>query len=118
MADVEAHRALVLAFCKAFYDEKDYPRASAMLAPDFVNHHPGAGVGAAATVRSFRAAVGDRFPGFTLDVRRTLAEGDQVWTHSLVRLEPAGAATAEVVDMWRIAGGLIAEHWDVAGSPA
>jgi predicted SnoaL-like aldol condensation-catalyzing enzyme len=116
VSDPEAHRALVLAFCRAFYDEKDYPRASAMLAPDFVNHHPGAGVGPAATVRSFRAAVGDRFPGFTLDIRQTVTEGDRVWTHSLVRLEPDGAATAEVVDMWRIADGLIAEHRDVGSA--
>src|SRR5688500_12804025 len=109
-------RGLVLAFCRTFYNDKDYERAKTMLSPDLVNHHPSAAARPEATGRGFREQVGDRFPGFTLEVQHSVAEGDRVWTHSIVRLTPGGPPTASVVDMWRVADGLIVEHRDVAAS--
>ena len=41
-----------------------------------------------------------------------IAEGDFVWTHSLVTGLPGGKRVVSV-DIWRFESGAIAEHWDV-----
>jgi predicted SnoaL-like aldol condensation-catalyzing enzyme len=113
--DAEASRAskaLVTEFINAFYNDKDYDRARPLLTEDFANHHPGVGAGRDKTIDGFRGAVGDQFPEFTLTVRRIIAEGDQVWTHSVARVAP-DAPPMVVVDIWRIENGMLAEHWDV-----
>ncbi|WP_107657101.1 nuclear transport factor 2 family protein [Nocardia suismassiliense] len=105
-------KTLVSDFIRLFYNEKNFDRAAELLRPDFVNHHPGVGVGRQRTVDTFRKEVGDPFPEFTLTIRRMVAEDDHVWTHGLVQLEPDGPVVI-VVDIWRIEDGLLAEKWDV-----
>ncbi|SDD11986.1 nuclear transport factor 2 family protein [Actinokineospora iranica] len=109
---LSANKRLVADFCAAFYDAKDFDRAVTFLAEGFHNHHRGAGVGPMRTVDSFREQVADRFPEFSLEIRKAVAEGDFVWTYSLIRLA-AGAPSAVSVDIWRIAEGRIVEKWDV-----
>jgi predicted SnoaL-like aldol condensation-catalyzing enzyme len=112
---VAANRKLVTEFIQAFYNDKDFDHAKSLLTEDFVNHHPGVGVGRERTVSTFRQFGAEPYPDFHLTVRRMVAEGDYVWTHSLVKASPE-APDVVVVDIWRIAGGLLAEHWDV-GQP-
>ncbi|WP_051765697.1 nuclear transport factor 2 family protein [Saccharothrix syringae] len=107
-----ANKELVADFCETFYNAKDFARAATLLADDFHNHHHGAGIGPARTVDSFREQVSDRFPGFSLEIRRAVAEGDLVWTYGLVRFDE-GAPVAATVDIWRVADGKLAEKWDV-----
>lgn len=107
-----AHKDLILDFCRTFYNSKDFDRARTMLADGFINHHPGVGTGRDSTINGFREQIVDHFPEFTLEIRRIIAEDDFVWTQGLVRLTP-DRPTAISVDIWRIADGLLAEHWDV-----
>jgi predicted SnoaL-like aldol condensation-catalyzing enzyme len=107
-----APRELVLAFIEAFYNEKDFERAAGMLAEDFANHHPGVGVGRQRTVETFSRWVAEPLPDLSLTVRRVIAEGELVVTHSHLVPTP-GATGAAVVDIWRVAGGRLAEKWDV-----
>jgi predicted SnoaL-like aldol condensation-catalyzing enzyme len=109
------HKDLVRDFYQAFYNSKDFARARTMLAEDFINHHPGVGIGRDNTIRGFQEQVVDHFPEFSLEIRRIVAEDDLVWTHGLIRLT-ADKPAAISVDIWRIADGLLAEHWDV-GQP-
>ncbi len=109
----KANKELVLEFIRAFYNDKDFDRAEELLTEDFANHHPGVGVGRDRTISTFREQAAEPFPAFSLTVRRIVAEGDYVWTHSLVRVMPE-AAGAVVVDIWRVRDGLLAEKWDVA----
>nr|BFE86772.1 hypothetical protein GCM10020093_093730 [Planobispora longispora] len=111
-ADLASNKALVEEFCQVFYNDKDFERARTLLTDDFANHHPGAGTGPEATVKSFREQVADRLPGFRLEVRKLVAEADHVWTYSLITVGP-GAPGSVSVDIWRIDRGRIAEHWDV-----
>ncbi|MFI1203620.1 nuclear transport factor 2 family protein [Streptomyces sp. BHT-5-2] len=109
---LKANKELVAEFIRLFYNEKDFDRARALLTEDFTNHHPGAGVGPDRTIDSFREHAATPFPDFALTIHRVLAEGDQVWTHGVVRVAP-DAPPVIVVDLWRIADGRLAEHWDV-----
>ena len=110
-----AHKDLVREFYEAFYNSKDFDRARTMLAEDFINHHPGVGIGRDKTISGFQEQIVDRFPEFTLEIRRIVAEDDFVWTHGLIRLVGDKPAVISV-DIWRIADGLLAEHWDVGQS--
>lgn len=110
-----AHKNLVRDFYQAFYNSKDFERARTMLTENFINHHPGVGIGRDKTISGFQEQVVDHFPEFTLEIRRMVAEDDFVWTHGLIRLTPDKAGVISV-DIWRIVDGLLAEHWDVGQS--
>jgi predicted SnoaL-like aldol condensation-catalyzing enzyme len=109
------NKNLIREFYQTFYNSKDFDRARTMLTEDFVNHHPGVDSGRDNTIKGFQEQVADHFPQFSLEVRRIIAEGDFVWTHGLIRLAPDKPAAISV-DIWRIADGLLAEHWDVGQS--
>lgn len=110
--DLAGNKKLVEDFCRTFYNAKDYDSARSMLAGDFNNHHPGAGIGPQRTIDSFQEQVASKFPEFFLEVRRTVAEDDYVWTYGLVTFAPE-MPRAIAVGIWRIVDGLLAEHWDV-----
>lgn len=104
------NKELVSAYIEAFYNDKDFDRAGAMLTDDFHNHHPGVGVGRQRTIETFSAQA---TPSFTYSIQRIIAEDSFVWTHGVVSVAP-GVPPVVVVDIWRVADGLLAEHWDVA----
>jgi predicted SnoaL-like aldol condensation-catalyzing enzyme len=111
-AELVRHKRLVEDFCDALYNRRDFARAASMLAEDFVDHHPGAGSGRERAIGSFRRRVAGRFPHLSLEVRRMVADGDYVWAYGLIRLA-RGEPSAISVDIWRVADGRLAEHWDV-----
>jgi len=51
-------------------------------------------------------------PEGTWEVKRVIAEGDMVVVHSLAKPTPAALGMA-VVDIFRVEGDKIVEHWDV-----
>ncbi len=53
-----------------------------------------------------------KYPSFRLELKRILAEGDLVVTHSHLIREPGDRGMA-IVDIYRIDNGQIVEHWDV-----
>ncbi len=55
------------------------------------------------------------YPDKRIDIKRVIAEGDMVATHSLVSLNP-GNMNIAVVHIFRFEGDRIAEFWDV-GQP-
>lgn len=52
------------------------------------------------------------FPDKRIDIKRVIADGDMVASHSLVSLNP-GNVNVAVVHMFRFEGNKIAEFWDV-----
>ncbi|MEN3536428.1 nuclear transport factor 2 family protein [Microbispora sp. ZYX-F-249] len=82
------------------------------LSDDFVHHRPDA---TSRTKAEWLAAVRTALvplTGMRVEIRHVLADGDHVVLHSRRRLPGAGPEIA-VVDIWRLADGLIAEAWEI-----
>lgn len=108
-----ANKKLVAEFIQAFYNDKDFSRARELMAEDFVNHRPDVGTGREGTLTAFQEQVAANLPEFTLEVVRSGADEDLVWTHNLLQPSP-GAAPMVSVDIFRVRDGRVCEHWDVA----
>ncbi|MBV1856557.1 nuclear transport factor 2 family protein [Catellatospora tritici] len=78
-----------------------------LLHEDFLEHSPGNPSGRDAFIAYIANAP---VAGAKLDLKRVVAEDDLVVMH--YRMTTATEEVA-VVDIWRLADGLIVEHWDV-----
>ncbi|MEU9247202.1 nuclear transport factor 2 family protein [Streptomyces sp. NPDC048385] len=106
------NKALVTAFYEqAFNDYQPEAAATAHLGESYTQHNPEAQDGPGAFVGYVHWLHG-QFPDLRLDIKRVIAEGDLVVTHSNLHLKPADRGMA-VADFWRVADGKIVEHWDV-----
>lgn len=103
---------LVISFWRqAFNDGEPEAAAARALGHTYTQHNPGSPDGAEAFI-GYVHALRSRFPDVHLDVKRTVAEGDLVVTHSHFHLRPGDRGLA-AADFWRLADGKIVEHWDV-----
>lgn len=104
-------------FIQLFYVE-DNPRDGFLcwMHPDYIQHNPNAPTGRDATLAMMEASLG-RTPNLSHEVKRVIwspddAGADLVAIHFHFRYEPDTPGYA-VVDLLRIDGGYIREHWDV-----
>ncbi len=83
----------------------------ALFDPEYIQHNPNAATGAQGLKDMLDRAKG-KYPHAEHRVKRLLVDGDLVAAHVHVIFNPGDAGFA-VVDIFRIAKGRIAEHWDV-----
>jgi predicted SnoaL-like aldol condensation-catalyzing enzyme len=108
----QQNKEVVLGFLRLAFGEKRPADAFAeYVGDDYVQHNPHAPARADASAEYLAGFVA-RFPELSLDVRRVVAEGDLVCTHSLMRLTPGSRGSA-IADVMRVRDGRIVEHWDV-----
>ena len=108
----EANKELIVAFYQeAFNEGRPEQAAAAHLGATYTQHNPEAQDGPEAFV-GYVHWLRSQFPELHLDIKRVLADGDLVVTHSNLHLKPGDKGMA-VADFWRIADGKIVEHWDV-----
>ena len=81
------------------------------LGPYYRQHNPGAGDGPEAFI-AFVKGFTKAYPSLKFEFKRLVAEGDLVVVHSRLTLNPGDRGTA-VMDIFRLEGGKIVEHWDV-----
>jgi len=95
----------------AFNQRKPEQAVEKYLGPYYRQHNPQAADGPQAFI-DFVHYLAKTFPEFRLEIKRVIAEGDLVVTHSrLVRYsDDRGQALA---DFFRLENGKIVEHWDV-----
>lgn len=78
--------------------------------PGYIQHSPMAATGAEG-LKDFLAWAKRTSPDAHHYVKRMFADGDHVIAHVHVVIEPGTAGNA-VIDIFRVEGGKIAEHWD------
>ena len=76
-----------------------------------IQHNPDAADGADAFI-AYVKWLRSEHPQLSLEIRRVIAEGDMVATHSHLILEPGQPGRA-LADFFRLENGKVVEHWDV-----
>ncbi len=110
-SQLAANKRLVVAFYDAAINKKDYDLAVTFLGPEYRQHNPTAGDGAAG-LKSFIEFLKAKFPTQHGDIKQIVAEGDLVVLH-VHSTRGDGTAGRAIVDIFRVAHGKVVEHWDV-----
>jgi predicted SnoaL-like aldol condensation-catalyzing enzyme len=112
MSDPEQNKQTVLAFVNTAFNEKKPAEAVENYGGShYIQHNPEVPDGFEAFV-GFVEGFAEQFPQMSLDIKRAVAEGDLVVTHSLLKSSPEDRGTA-AVDIFRLEDGQVVEHWDV-----
>lgn len=108
---IEANKKVVVAFYDAAINRKDYTAAAALLGPQYKQHNPTAADGAEG-LKAFIDFLKNRFPNQKGEIKQVIAEGDKVVLH-VHSTRGDGTPGRAIVDIFRVAGGKVVEHWDV-----
>jgi predicted SnoaL-like aldol condensation-catalyzing enzyme len=110
MADLETNKRNVREYYElAFNEHQPREAVERYLGDEYIQHNPQAPDGAEAFIGFVEA-----FPEASVDIRRIVAEGDIVVTHSLIRFNAKDESGTVAVDLFRLTDdGKIVEHWDV-----
>jgi predicted SnoaL-like aldol condensation-catalyzing enzyme len=110
--ELEQEKQTVVAFYDLAFNQKQPEAAVARyVGPDYIQHNPLAASGKQAFINFVRGFAA-QFPDAHVDIKRVIAEGDMVVTHSLFTVSPDDRGSA-VVDIFRLENGKVVEHWDV-----
>lgn len=108
MADLERNKQTVVEFYELAFNGKQPEQAvEKYVGNEYIQHNPQAPDGPEAFIGFVKA-----FPEASVDIRRVIAEGDIVVTHSLLKFTPDDSGTV-AVDLFRLEEGKVVEHWDV-----
>jgi len=112
VADPETNKQTVLAYLNTAFNEKKPAEAVEKYGGShYIQHNPQAPDGFEAFVQ-FVGGFLEQFPQTSMEIKRAVAEGDLVVTHSLLKTSPEDRGTA-VADFFRLGDGKVIEHWDV-----
>jgi predicted SnoaL-like aldol condensation-catalyzing enzyme len=115
IADPQKNKQTVLAYYNlAFNDRRPAEAVEKYGGSHYIQHNPQAPDGFEAFIQFVEGFV-EQFPQLSLDIKRAVAEGDLVVTHSLLKTSPEDRGTA-AADFFRLEDGKIVEHWDVLQS--
>ena len=110
-ATLEANKKTVLEFYEAGLNQKDFDAAAKFIGPRSVQHNPTAPDG----VEGFNAFLGflrEKFPDSHSEIKRAFGDGDYVILH-VHSVREKGSRGRAIVDIFKLEGGKIVEHWDV-----
>jgi len=103
----EANKALVLAGIKGVFIDRDPSAVDRLFSADYRQHNPQIPNGPSA----IKALLGNLSRDFKYEPGLVMADGDYVSIHG--RYTGWGPKPMIAVDIFRVANGKIAEHWDV-----
>lgn len=106
-------KELVTAYMDEVWVKRNADSVSKYVSADnFIQHNPHLADGLAALEGFLPHLFNNMMPEGTWEVKRVIAEDDMVVVHSLAKPTPA-ALGMSVVDIFRVEGDKIVEHWDV-----
>lgn len=104
-------REVVLHFYEAALNDKDVDKANEFLGETYIQHNPWVADGPEALLGFVRFRR-EKYPQSRNEVKRVIAEGDLVVLHVHSVLVP-GTPGRSIVDIFRVDGDMVVEHWDV-----
>ena len=123
MANLEQNKQAVLTLYETVFRNHDFSRLDGIMRDDYIQHNEDCPQGKAGFVEFFED-IFRGIPDFSYTMKRIVAEGDFVMLYSTTTgthtnewlgCPPTGnRLNFDVVDIFRLENGLIAEHWDVA----
>ena len=114
MTDLARNKQIVVDYYTTSFGGDPEKAAADYLVPDYIQHNPTVADGPDEFIRGVRL-LRDQYPNMRLEIKRVIAEGDLVATHSIVALDPDDPEDRGRVfaDFFRLEDGRIVEHWDV-----
>jgi predicted SnoaL-like aldol condensation-catalyzing enzyme len=111
MNNVEQNRAIIEAFVKVFYKQKNVRKAfEDFVSEQYIQHNPTNGDGREAAIEMLEPKFSN--PDANFDIKRILVDDDLAVIHLNGKLSADSLGVA-VVDIYRLLDGKIVEHWDV-----
>ena len=111
MTDIELNKRVVVDFFTTAFAGEPEKAVADHIGDRYIQHNPLAADGTEAFI-GFVAWLRSEYPRVTLEIKRVVAEGDIVVTHSHLVLEP-GTPGRALADFFRVEDGKVVEHWDV-----
>ena len=106
-SNTESNRELVIKVLQAVFVNRDTSMINSYFASNYIQHNPGIPNGSG-SIPPMVAALPDEF---RYEMGMVVAQGDLVMAHG--RYTGWGPKPMVAVDIFRIANGKLAEHWDV-----
>lgn len=110
-AEEQSRLDLVLAMYRDVLIPFDSSAVDRYISPDYVQHSSLAPPGRAA-LKEFLDFIRQQSPDAQTLIKRSFVDGDHVICHTHV-IRHRGDPGLAVVDIFRVEGGMIVEHWDV-----
>jgi predicted SnoaL-like aldol condensation-catalyzing enzyme len=110
-AEEQRNLDLVLEMYREVLIKMDASKVDRYISPQYVQHSSLAPPGRDA-LKQFLQMISKESPDARTDIKRAFVDGDHVVCHVHVMRFPGDPGLA-VVDIFRVAGNLIVEHWDV-----
>lgn len=107
----ERNRAVITAFAKMFYGQRDVRGAfERYVAPDYIQHNANILDGREAAIAALEPMF--RQEGSRFEIKRIIVDGDMAVIHLHGRAGAQGNG-GTVADIYRLKHGRIVEHWDI-----
>lgn len=123
MSTTEKNKKLVETLCITVFQKHDFSRLDEIMRDDYIQHNEDTPQGKAG-FKVFFEQMFKAMPDFSYTIKKIVAEGDTVMMYSTTTATHLGEwlgnhptgnkLNFDVVDIFRIENGKIAEHWDVA----
>jgi steroid delta-isomerase-like uncharacterized protein len=120
----EANKALVRRFVEEVQGQHRIELIDELFSPGFIDHYAGASPPYRDSAKRFFAMIFAAFPDVRATIHDQTAEGDKVWTRKtfngthlgpFMGVAPTGRKIAvDVMDVFRIQDGQLAEHWGIS----
>jgi predicted SnoaL-like aldol condensation-catalyzing enzyme len=111
MSEHEENKRVVVDYYQTAFDGNPEKAVADHFGDRYIQHNPEAADGPEAFI-GFVKWLRSEYPRLTLEIKRVIAEGDLVATHSHLILEPGKPGRA-LADFFRLENGKVVEHWDV-----